>query len=389
MLRSPGFEELFARLVGFDTTSHRSNLEAVDWLADVLEHGGMRVVRQLSSDGDKANLLAWAGPDAEPGRDAGLALSGHLDVVPAGEPDWESDPFTLTDGGDRWTGRGTADMKGFLALACELALELRTQRLTAPLALLFTYDEEVGSLGAARLAGGLGELPPLPRAVLVGEPTRLQAVRLHKGHLRLAIELRGKPAHSGHPQRGVSAVEAAGRAIVALSELRRTLEGERPEHSEHFPEVPFVALNVARVEGGGAVNVIAERCRLDIGIRPLPEMTAEALVKRVRETVAAAVGDESEVTWELAMRHESPPLLAPDDAPLHRALCEAIGQRRTVSAAFASDAGFLSRAGFDCVLWGPGDIAAAHRANEFLPKADVARARGTLTALIRRFCTNG
>lgn len=386
MARSPGFDELLARLVSFDTTSRRSNLEAVNWLAGVLEHGGMRVVRQPSPDGDKANLLAWAGPDVEPGRDAGLTLSGHLDVVPAGEPGWESDPFTLTDGDDRWTGRGTADMKGFLALACELALALRRQRLTAPLALLFTYDEEVGSLGAARIAGGLAELPPLPRSVLIGEPTRLQAVRMHKGHARIAIELRGQPAHSGHPQHGVSAVEPAGQVIVALGELRRTLEGERPEHSGHFPEVPFVALNVARVEGGGAVNVIPERCRLDLGVRPLPGMSAEALLERVREAIAAAIGNESDVEWKLEVRHESPPLLTPDEAPLHRALCDALGQRRTVAAAFSSDAGFLSRAGFDCVLWGPGDIANAHRPNEFLPKADVAQARGTLTTLIHRFC---
>lgn len=388
MPRHPGFEELFARLVALDTTSDRSNLPAVDLLAEVLESGGLRVVRQPSAEGDKANLLAWRGP--EPAADgAGLSLSGHLDVVPATEPDWQSDPFTLTDGDDRWVGRGTADMKGFLALACELALGLDPQRLTAPLALLFTYDEEVGSHGAARLAGDLETLPPLPRATVIGEPTRLAAVRMHKGHTRLQVTLRGRPAHSGHPQHGLSAVEPAGRVIVALGELRRTLEEERSEHSGRFPEVPFVALNVARVDGGGAINVIPERCRIDVGLRPLPGMEAAPLIERVRAAVAEAIevaDDEERVSWGMEVLHESPPLLTQDDAPIHRALCEEIGQRDSASVAFASDAGFLSRAGFECVLWGPGDIATAHRANESLPKGDVARAREVLSALIERFC---
>lgn len=389
MARHPGFEELFARLVALDTTSDRSNLPAVDWLADLLERGGLHVVRQLSADGDKANLLAWRGAERGAEDGTGLTLSGHLDVVPAGEPAWESDPFALTERDDRWVGRGTADMKGFLALACELALGLAGPQLAAPLALLFTYDEEVGSRGAARLVDGLEGLPPLPRATIIGEPTRLAAVRLHKGHVRLQVTLRGRPAHSGHPQQGLSAVEPAGRVIVALGELRRTLEGEHSEYSGDFPDVPFVALNMARVDGGGAINVIPERCRIDVGLRPLPGMEAAPLIERVRATVAEAVetaDDDQRVAWEMEVLHESPPLSTPDGARVHRALCEEIGQRHSASVAFASDAGFLSRAGFECVLWGPGDIATAHRANEYLPKGDVARARETLSALIERFC---
>lgn len=381
MASTPPFHEIFARLIAFDTVSSRSNLAAVDYLADLLQTAGARVQRDLSDDGVKANLLAWVGPEPDRALGPGLTLSGHLDVVPADEEDWTSDPFTLTDSGEHWIARGSADMKGFLALATELACEVDTAHLTAPLSLLFTYDEEVGSLGAEHLTGRGESAPPLPRATVIGEPTKLRTIRLHKGHVRMRITVTGRAAHSGHPQKGRNAIEPAGAIVSALTELRYALEEERLEQAEHFPEVPFVALNIARIRGGDAINVVPDRCVIQLGARPLPGMDVEGLVERVREAVLTAA-PEAEVTFEAV--HQSPPLLLPEDARLYRTLCDLTGQTETVSAAFSSDAGFLSRAGYDCVLYGPGDIGVAHRANEFVPKQDIHQARTTLKALIRR-----
>ncbi|HTQ81209.1 MAG TPA: M20/M25/M40 family metallo-hydrolase, partial [Thermoanaerobaculia bacterium] len=207
--------ELLRRLVSFDSTSCNSNLPIAEFLAEYLDRPGARLARNPSPDGGKTNLLAWLGPEPAPaGKDRpGLVLSGHMDVVPAEEAGWQSDPFQLVDGGDRWFGRGTADMKGFIALSANLFAELAEspQALTAPLVLIFTYDEEVGTLGAKQLHDTYPVGRSLPASAIIGEPTSLRAVRLHKGHLKLRITLKGVSAHSGYPHLGVNAIEPAAR----------------------------------------------------------------------------------------------------------------------------------------------------------------------------------
>jgi acetylornithine deacetylase len=312
----------------------------------------------------------------------GLVLSGHMDVVPAEESDWRSDPFSLTESGDRYVGRGTADMKGFLALAANRVAAADASTLRRPLALLFTYDEEVGTLGARRFTETFAPIARLPRHVVIGEPTALRVVRAHKGMIRLRLEFTGRAAHSGYPHLGRSAIEPAARAIVALSVLRRELEAERPPNGDVFPAVPFVALNVGTVVGGSAANVIPDRCEIHLGIRVLPGMTVDDVASRVRASVAGAV----EEPFSLEPVSESPAMLLDPDAPIYRALCEAVGQHDSHSVMFASDAGWLQRAGFDSVLFGPGSIEVAHQSNEFLPVGEFRRAGEVLDGLIHRSC---
>ncbi len=371
---------LLSRLVGFDTTSRESNLPLADFLADYLDRPGVRVARNPSADGAKTNLVVAIGPETDDRE--GLVLSGHMDVVPAEESDWRSDPFTLTESGDRFVGRGTADMKGFLALAANRLAAADASALRRPLALLFTYDEEVGTLGARRFTETFAPMARLPRHVVIGEPTALRVVRAHKGMVRLRLEFTGRAAHSGYPHLGRSAIEPAALAIVALSELRRELEAERPPHGDAFPDVPFVALNVGTVAGGSAANVIPDRCEIHLGIRVLPGMTVDDVAVRVRAAVAGAV----EQPFTLERVSESPAMLLDPDAPIHRALCEAVGQREWHSVMFASDAGWLQRAGFESVLFGPGSIEVAHKSNEFLPVAEFRRAGEVLDGLIRQRC---
>jgi acetylornithine deacetylase len=371
---------LLARLVAFDTTSERSNLPCADFLCDYLASAGARLDRLPSPDGAKANLVARKGP-ASDGERSGLVLSAHMDVVPAGEG-WESDPFALTDGGDRWFGRGTADMKGFLALAVNALAAVDAATLAAPLALVLTYDEELGCLGAGHLARTWPQDDPLPRHAVIGEPTSFAAVRLHKGHLKMRVTLTGVSAHSGYPHLGVNAIEPAAGVIAALSELRRELAGERPANAGHFPETPFVALNVARIAGGTAINVVPERCTLEIGLRLLPGMEAEPTVARVKRAVAAAAPPGR---FAVELLDASPPMLLAEDAPIYRALCEMVEQNGTVSASYGTDAGWLQQLGLDCVVCGPGTIAVAHKPNEFLLKADLAKGARLVRRLIDRF----
>lgn len=373
-------EALLGRLVGFDTTSRLSNLPLVDFVADYLDRPGVKLERVWSADGAKANLVAHAGPDTDDG--GGLTLSGHMDVVPAEEPDWTSPPFALSRAGETYVARGAADMKGFLALAINRLAAVDPARARRPLALLLTYDEEIGTLGARRYAE-TRPASPLPRDVIIGEPTSLRVVRLHKGMIRLRLDFTGRAAHSGYPHLGRNAIEPAARAINALADLRLQMESERPPHGEHFPDVPYAALNVGVVSGGSAMNVIPDHCTIQVGIRLLPAMSADAMVERVRAVVRAALPDEP---FELAALGESPAMMLDPHAALHQELCTMVGQGGTESVAFATDAGWLQTVGMRCAVFGPGSIEVAHRPNEFLPVGEFIRASALLDDIIQRRC---
>lgn len=371
--------ELLARLVAFDTTSGRPTRPLADFVCEYASDRA-RVERQPSPDGERANLVLRFGPEAQ-GRE-GLVACGHMDVVPAGEPEWRGDPFELRDEGDRLYGRGACDMKGFLAVALNVALE--ADALGAPLVLLLTYDEEVGTLGARRFAEHWSGAEPLPRAAIVGEPTGLRVVRMHKGHVRMRVALRGVPAHSGYPHLGRSAIEAAARVLVSLRGLRHRLERQGGPNREFFPEVPFVPLNVGTIRGGSAANVVPDRCVMELDARPLPGMESEPVVAAVREAVANAAGD---APFDFEVAAESPPLLLDRDSRIFAELCALAGQTGDHGVSYATDAGWLARAGLECAVCGPGSIDVAHKPNEFVSKRDLAGARELLRRAIGRLCS--
>jgi len=381
--------ELLGRLVAFDTVSRHSNLPLLDFVADYLDRPGIHIERLPTAADGKANLLVWIGPETGTDDRGGLILSGHMDVVPADDRErWATPPFHLTDLDDRWAARGAADMKGFLALATNLAAAADPDRLRHPLVLLFTCDEELGCLGSAYLAKAWADAwsgPPLPRAAIIGEPTRLRVIRRHKGHLKLAVTYRGTSAHSGYPHLGTNAVERAADGVVALTALRHELEAERVPASDAFPEAPYAPLNVATIHGGTAINMVPDRCTLEIGIRLLPGMDDEKMIERVRRAVAPTAAPEG---FDLEILSDSPPMELAADAPIHRFLCELTGQDDGASVSFATDAGWLQRLGdgVDCAVFGPGDIEVAHKPDEWLPKEDLARARTLLERTIERFC---
>ncbi len=375
--------ELLRRLVAFDSVSRNSNLPIADFIADYLDRPGVRIRRNPSSDETKANLVVEAGPATDPEARPGLMLSGHMDVVPADEPEWRTDPFRLEERDGRFVGRGTADMKGFLALAMNRLALSDPARLRRPLALLFTFDEELGTLGAHHFVRTWPDPTALPRNVVIGEPTELGVVRMHKGHLKLRLVFHGMSAHSGYPHLGRNAIEPAARAITALAELREQLAREHPAAAEHFPEVPFVALNVAQVQGGVAVNVVPDRCRIDVGVRVLPGMRGTDLAARVRDSVAGALPG---VLFDFEVLGDSPAYLLDPDRPLHRHLMAQVGQSESRSVAFATDAGWLHTVGFDCVVFGPGSIAVAHKPNESMPIDQFHEAGRQLDRVVHDFC---
>jgi len=375
--------DLLRRLVAFDTTSRNSNLALADFVANYLDRPDVRIARVPSDDEQKTNLVVGIGPETDPGAREGLVLSGHMDVVPADETDWLSDPFALKVDDDRLIARGSCDMKGFLAVAVEALQGLDPAHLARPLYLLFTYDEEVGTLGAKQFVETRPNDLVLPRRVVIGEPTNFTAVRLHKGHLQLQLTIAGRAAHSGFPQSGDNAIEPMGLAITALAGLRQELEEETSEYSRYFGAVPFVTLNVAQIDGGSATNVVPDRCELNIGLRLMPGMESDAMVARVRERIARAIPGQG---FDLVVINESPPMLLPEDNELYRIVCGEVGQTETASVYFATDAGWLSRAEFDCVIFGPGNMDTAHKPNEWIPAGDLTRGSAVLRQLVQRYC---
>lgn len=372
---------LLERLIAFPTVSHRSNLELSDFIANALDAPALRVHQQASGDGSKRNLVIEIGPQVDPEKRDGLVLSGHMDVVPANESQWQSDPFALRDAGARLYGRGTADMKGFIALAVSLAAEFARRSLTSPLVLVLTRDEEVGTRGARQLAMEWSRA--LPRNAVIGEPTSLRPVRMHKGHASFRVELHGRAAHSAYPHLGKNAIGLAAKTVAALEGLADELRDERAPTSRFFGDVPFVPLNVGTIAGGRAINIVPDACCLEFGLRALPGMDTEALFARVRERLAAALPSGA---YECELVDESPPLLLDAEAPIHRHVCELMGSSVDEGASYATDGGWLQQLGLDCLIWGPGSIEDAHRPNEFVTRGELERAEAYLRRLIAIHC---
>ena len=377
--------DLLARLIGFDSTSHNSNRPIADFICDYLDLPGVTIDRQPSPDNEKVNVIVRVGPsDVADG--GGLILSGHMDTVPANEPEWVSDPYTMIERDGHYFGRGVCDMKGFVALAMNAAARARNGNLQSPLVLIFTYDEETGILGSRHLATSYARRSHLPRAAIVGEPTALEVVRMHKGFVGFKIIVSGKSAHSGYPHLGTNAIEPAATLVNALQEFRIELEGESPPNAEHFGEVPFVALNIGTIQGGTAPNIIPDRCEMECSLRTLPGMDTPSIIERVRSTVESGMGDAQ---YEFVVTNEAPPLLLDEQSVIYRTLTDMVGQTTTRSASYATDAGWLQTLGLECAVFGPGNIEVAHRPNESLPVTEFEACEALLERTIDECCCGG
>jgi acetylornithine deacetylase len=373
--------DILARLVSFDTTSRHSNLELIAWVEGYLDSHVVAARRVPSPDGQKTNLLATLGPDTA----GGVVLSGHTDVVPVDGQPWSSDPWTLTRRGDRLFGRGTSDMKGFLALALAAVPDLLAAPLRRPAHLALTYDEEIGCLGAPGLIAHIArELPP-PSLVLVGEPTLLTVVAAHKGILYHEVTIRGREAHSSQPHLGASAIMSAARLMGALAELAETLEREADPASPFEPKGP--SLTIGQVSGGTAPNILALDCRFVFDLRAPSGVDVEAILEPFRRLVAqedAAIrtrGPDGGVT--LKRIADVPAFHTPPDSPavsLARRLAGDNGAPRSVS--YGAEAGQFQTAGFPTVLCGPGSIDQAHQPDEYVEIGQIERGAEMMRRLI-------
>lgn len=376
----PAARDLLAKLVSFDTTSRDSNLALIEWVEGYLDGLGVPYRRVPNADGTKANLIATIGPEIA----GGVVLSGHTDVVPVDGQPWSTDPFTLTEKEGRLYGRGTCDMKGFLALALAAAPELaRTAR--RPVRLAFSYDEEIGCLGAPVLIEKMkAELPP-PDYVVVGEPTNMVAVNGHKGIATFHVTVTGREAHSSQTQLGVSAVMEAVKLMASLNALSARLEREADPASPFTPK--GATLTIGMVHGGTAHNILARQCEFVFDLRCPAPLTPEQVIAPFLEEARALDAElksrapEAGVVVEL---HTNVPPFAPELQGAAEAFARRLagdnGPPRVV--AFAAEAGQFQQAGFSTVICGPGSIDQAHQPDEYVEVSQMQRGAQFMRRLI-------
>lgn len=351
-------------LVGFDTVSARSNLALIHWVRDYLLRHGVESALVPNTEGTKANLYATLGPR----RPGGVVLSGHTDVVPVEGQAWSGDPFRLTSRGGRLYGRGAADMKGFIACALAAVPDFAAAGLKTPIHLAFSHDEEVGCIGVPHLLARLARDLPKPAAAIVGEPTMMQVVTGHKGLAAWRTVFTGVEAHSSRIEEAVSAIFAAARFIDFLQGLAEELRQGAKDPS--FAP-PFTTINVGKIVGGQAMNIVAGRCTVEWEFRPLPSTDADALGARIRGFV------DNELRPALKKKHEAAdvelvqlaggPGLAPEPNSIAEALARRLtGANRSGTVAYGTEGGHFQRAGISAVVCGPGDIEQAHKPDEFV-----------------------
>jgi acetylornithine deacetylase len=372
-------QELLARLVAFDTTSHKSNLALIAFVEDYLMQHGIRSVRIASDDGTKASLFATIGPE----NTGGIALSGHTDVVPVDGQAWDSDPFTLRESSGRLYGRGSCDMKGFLACVLASVPDFKRRRLATPIHLAFSYDEEIGCLGVRPMIGEFGKTLTKPRLAIIGEPTSMQVVDAHKGPIRWQVDVTGRAAHSSMAHLGVNAITYATRLIGELERIE--VELKVTSRNDRFAP-PYATLQVTQIDGGTATNIVPVACRFGFDVRAVPGVDASSIERRLRafaETSCLpemrAIAPEADIT---ITRANSVPAFRVDAASEIVALAlKLAGQNGTHAVSYATEAGLFQEAGSASIVCGPGDIAQAHTANEWIAVSEIAKCMAFLGRL--------
>ncbi|MPY74143.1 MAG: acetylornithine deacetylase [Alphaproteobacteria bacterium] len=381
MANDPISLPIIRKLIGFDTTSRESNLALIEYVRGYLAEFGVESLLVHDEDKRKANLYATIGPADR----AGICLSGHTDVVPVDGQEWDTAPFEAVVKDGKVFGRGSSDMKSFIAIALAFVPRFLERGLETPVHLAFSYDEEVGHLGAKRLIEVVKDMPVKPAMCIVGEPTSLGVIIGHKGKKKVRTHVRGHEAHSSLTHEGVNAIEYAARLIAFIQQTARKWQKDGPFDEEC--DVPFTTMQVGLIRGGTAPNIVPKSCVFDMEIRHLPNVDPEALFDAIRhhakdviepemKAVAPDAGfDFEEFDSNLALNTD------PDEAVV-AFVKRLAGQNKHGKVGFGTEAGlFQQRAGIPTVVCGPGDIAQAHKPNEFITLDQVRKGEAFMARL--------
>ena len=376
--------QILDHLVKFPTVSRESNLDLIDWLEGYLSGHGVACFRHWNEDRQKAALIAHAGPWAE----GAVVLSGHSDVVPVAGQVWTSDPWTVVERDGKLFGRGTCDMKGYVALAVWALVEAQRRGLARPLQLALSYDEEVGCTGAPPMIETMQGVVPKGAVALIGEPSRMKVITGHKGGTGYNVHVKGYEVHSSLLPEGVSAVMEAARLIQWVNDYNDAIQaGPRGKVGARF-HPPFTTLHVGRIEGGTADNITAADCRFAVEMRCVPDDDIDARAAAFRREAerldAALKAKRPEAGVHLSKFFDVSPL-RPEVDGAAEALARALtGENETGVVSYGTEAGQFQDAGYSAVVCGPGDIAQAHQADEYLEVSEFLAGQRFMERLLER-----
>ena len=357
--------DMIGRLVGYATVSSDSNLVLIDFARDYLDSLGIQSRLSFDDDRRKANLFATIGPD----RAGGIVLSGHTDVVPVEGQPWQSDPFCVDRRGERIYGRGTSDMKSFIAVALSTVPFFLSVGLRRPIHIELSYDEEVGCLGAPRMLRDIVAHLPRPALAIVGEPTSMQVANRHKGALAFRTILTGRDGHSSAPQRGLNAIVFASEFVSFVAQMAEDYRMQGPFDQSFDP--PYMTFNVGVIRGGTAANIIARSCEIVWDFRPLPGVDSATVIQRVKrflnESLLTRMREQvPDAAIEMAPLYHVPPLRPETDSPTEALIRLLTDTSNSVGVAFTSEGGQFQQEGIPAVVFGPGNIEQAHQPNEYI-----------------------
>ena len=358
--------ELLNTLIGFDTISYNSNLELIEFIQSYLSSYYIDSTLIHDESGKKANLYATIGRTDI----GGVMLSGHTDVVPVAGQDWDTDPFSLTESSDKLYGRGSADMKGFIALVLSRVPEMVSCELTKPIHLAFSYDEEIGCVGVKRMLDLLEHQPIKPSCCIIGEPTGMEVVIGHKGKLATRVKVRGHACHSGQSPLGVNAIDFASELIVYIRKLAHEKAQNGPFDKDY--EVPYTTLHTGVVSGGTALNIVPNLCQFDFEIRHLYEENPQHLLDQIKSFARDHLEKEmhlidSDTGFDFETLATYPGLLTDPGIEFVNYVKQLLDNNAHSKVIFGSEGGlFQKRLGIPTLVCGPGNIDQAHKANEYI-----------------------
>ncbi len=374
--------EMIEKLVAFDTTSRDSNLALIEFVRDYLDRWRVKSELVYDSERRKANLFATIGPIDL----GGVMLSGHSDVVPVAGQEWSSDPFALAERDGRLYGRGSADMKSFIAIALARVPDFLAAPLAVPIHLALTYDEEIGCLGVRTLIAALAPRPIKPKLCIIGEPTLMQPVIAHKGKRSLRCHVHGHETHSALADRGVNAIETAAELVAYLKGMARQKRQKGPFDPAFDP--PYTTIHTGLIEGGTALNIVPRECRFDFEMRFLPEDDPDAAIDELKRYAATLLPEMHAVSTEasiaLAEINAVPALSAKADDEVVQLAVALSGANAVGKVSFATEGGLFQQGGIPTVICGPGSIEQAHKPDEFIALDQVRKCEAFLDGLIRR-----
>jgi acetylornithine deacetylase len=377
-------EQILAKLVSFDTTSRNSNIPLIAWIEDYLDQFNIPHLRVDYEAGLKTNLFATIGPE----RAGGIVLSGHTDVVPVDGQDWSSDAFTLREEHGLLYGRGTADMKGFIAVVLSLVPEFLKLDLRVPIHFAFSCDEEVGCKGVRPLVDYLRTAAHKPAAAIIGEPTSMRVVNGHKSAVRYATEVTGHESHSALTDQGVNAIMVAGEIIHEISKIRDELIELGDASNSYNP--PYSTIHIGVISGGTANNIVPKTCSFNWETRLLPDadMTLvptrlDALARKL-EPAMKAVSPTAGIA--IVQANSVPGLCAEKESPAEQLALQCSHTNSTHTVSYCTEAGLFQQAGIPAVVCGPGSIEQAHKPDEFIAISELRLCETFLRRLAARCC---